>query len=139
MAKLLGLDKLARFFRIIRENGGIFGSLRTIFRVDELKTGTLVGEDKYGNKYYENDMYFYGRNRWVIYSERVGLNYDGSQVPAEWFGWLHYKTDLLPHQDPSRPKYKWMADHVSNMSGTSKAYMPYSTTRPKIEAWKPPN
>lgn len=19
------------------------------------------------------------------------------QVPAEWFGWLHYKTDLPPH------------------------------------------
>lgn len=73
-----------------------------------------------------------------MYSEKVGLNYDASQVPAEWFGWLHYKTDLPPHLDPTRPKYKWMSDHTPNLSGTSKAYMPYSTTRTKIEGWQPP-
>lgn len=78
-----------------------------------------------------------GRNRWIIYAEKTGFNYDGSQVPAEWFGWLHYKTDLPPHKDPNRPKYKWMIDHTPNPSGTPNAYMPYSTTRPKIEAWKP--
>lgn len=138
MAKLLGLDKVSTFFRILKENGGIFGSLRTLFRTDDLKTGVLVGEDKYGNKYYENNSYFYGRNRWVIYNEDVGLNYDGSQVPAEWFGWLHYKTDYLPNEDPGRPKYKWMSAHTPNFSGTSRAYMPYTTTRPKVEAWKPP-
>lgn len=26
------------------------------------------------------------------------MDYDGSQVPAEWFGWLHYKTDLPPNE-----------------------------------------
>lgn len=31
------------------------------FRRDKLKTGTLVGEDKFGNKYYENPSYFYGK------------------------------------------------------------------------------
>ena len=31
------------------------------FRTDDLKFGDLVGEDKYGNKYYENNMYFYGK------------------------------------------------------------------------------
>ena len=138
MAKLLGLDKVAKFFQIIRDNGGFLNSLGVLYRIDELKSGTLVGEDKYGNKYYENKSYFYGSNRWVIYSEKVGLNYDGSQVPAEWFGWLHYKTDLLPHQDPARPKYKWMIDHKPNLSGTYEAYMPYSTTKPKIQPWKPP-
>ncbi|XP_026670812.1 NADH dehydrogenase [ubiquinone] 1 alpha subcomplex subunit 12 isoform X2 [Ceratina calcarata] len=105
---------------------------------DELKYGDLVGEDKFGNKYYENNSYFFSSNRWVIYSERYGMDYDGSQVPAEWFGWLHYKTDLPPHRDPNRPKYKWMAEHKPNMSGTNAAYMPYSTTPPKIEPWKPP-
>ncbi|EFN66947.1 Probable NADH dehydrogenase [ubiquinone] 1 alpha subcomplex subunit 12, partial [Camponotus floridanus] len=105
---------------------------------DELKTGTLVGQDKYGNRYYENNMYFVGRNRWVIYADKVGFNYDGSQVPAEWFGWLHYKTDLTPDKDPARPKYKWMLDHQQNLSGTNEAYMPYSTTKPKIEPWQPP-
>lgn len=66
-----------------------------------------------------------------------GVEYDGSQVPAEWFGWLHYKTDLIPEKDPSRPHYKWMADHTENMSGRPGQFMPYSTTRPKIEAWDP--
>ena len=44
----------------------------------------MVGVDKYGNKYFENPTYFYGRNRWVIYNEKVHLEYDGSQIPAEW-------------------------------------------------------
>ena len=30
--------------------------------MDDLKEGTLVGEDKYGNKYYENKRYFYGKS-----------------------------------------------------------------------------
>ncbi|XP_011169536.1 NADH dehydrogenase [ubiquinone] 1 alpha subcomplex subunit 12 [Solenopsis invicta] len=137
-AKLLGLDKAATLLRTVRDHGGIIGSIKTLFRVDELKSGTLVGEDKYGNRYYENNAHFVGRNRWIIYADKVGLNYDGSQVPAEWYGWLHYKTDLPPHKDPSRPKYKWMQDHQQNMSGTDQAYMPYSTTRPKIEPWRPP-
>ncbi|NP_001165800.1 NADH dehydrogenase (ubiquinone) 1 alpha subcomplex, 12 [Nasonia vitripennis] len=137
MAKWLGLDKVNNFLQIIKHNGGIWGSLRTLYRMDELKFGDCVGEDKYGNKYYENNMYFVGRNRWVVYNPKVHLNYDASQVPAEWFGWLHYKTDLLPHRDPHRPKYKWMVEHTPNLSGTDKAYMPYSTTKPKIEAWQP--
>lgn len=90
-----------------------------LHRQDDLKTGDLIGEDKYGNKYFENKMFFYGRyiglfarqwinygvelffagrNRWVEYNEKLALDYDGSQVPAEWFGWLHYKTDLPPNK-----------------------------------------
>ncbi|KAF6204119.1 hypothetical protein GE061_002459 [Apolygus lucorum] len=132
------MDKLQNALKVLKQNGGITGSLFKLFRQDELKHGDLVGEDKYGNKYFENNYYFYGRNRWVEYSDQVFLNYDGSQVPAEWFGWLHYKTDLPPHKDPNRPKYHWMADHKENKSGTNEQYVPYSTTRPKIEAWVPP-
>ena len=65
-------------------------------RTDDLKDGTFVGEDKYGNKYYENDRYFLGKNRWVRYNPNVHLEYEGSMVPAEWFGWLHNKTDFPP-------------------------------------------
>ena len=39
---------------------------------------------------------FAGKNRWVAYNEKSGMEYDGSMVPAEWFGWLHYKTDFPP-------------------------------------------
>ncbi len=30
---------------------------------DDLKLGTLVGTDKYGNKYFENNEYFYGKSK----------------------------------------------------------------------------
>ncbi|XP_059062610.1 probable NADH dehydrogenase [ubiquinone] 1 alpha subcomplex subunit 12 [Achroia grisella] len=137
IGKILALDKVATFFNIIRQNGGIRASLYKLYRQDELKDGVLVGEDKYGNKYFENPRYFYGRNRWVEFSDDYNMNYDGSQIPAEWFGWMHYKTDLPPQQDPARPHYKWMSDFTENLSGTTGQYTPYSTTRPKIEAWVP--
>lgn len=31
-----------------------------IHRVNDLKTGTLIGTDKYGNKYYEDKRNFFG-------------------------------------------------------------------------------
>ncbi|CAH2056274.1 unnamed protein product, partial [Iphiclides podalirius] len=138
VGKYLALDKLATFFNIIKQNGGIRGSLYKLYRQDELKDGVLVGEDKFGNKYFENPRYFFSRNRWVEYSDKFNMDYDGSQVPAEWFGWLHYKTDLPPHEDPNRPKYKWMLDYNENMSGTTGQFTPYSTTKSKIEPWIPP-
>lgn len=107
--------------------------------MDDVRIGTLVGNDRYGNQYFENKRFFYGRNRWVEYAPQYWLDYDGSQVPAEWFGWLHYKTDLPPYADKSRPNYKWMALHTENMSGTSGQYVPYTTVPQKIEAWRPPS
>jgi NADH:ubiquinone oxidoreductase subunit len=32
----------------------------------------------------------------VVYNPKYNVDYDGSMVPAEWFGWLHYKTDKTP-------------------------------------------
>jgi len=132
------LDKIAKFWEIISFNGGIRNSLFKMYRFDDLKIGKLVGTDKYGNKYYENNYYFYGRNRWVEYAPHIHMNYDGSQIPAEWFGWMHYKTDRIPTEDPHRPQYKWMTDHSENLSGTPDQYAAYSTVKPKIEAWQPP-
>lgn len=60
----------------------VFLYFATVYRQDELKDGTLVGEDKFGNKYFENPRYFYGRNRWVEYSDNYNMNYDGSQVSS---------------------------------------------------------
>ncbi|KAK2710629.1 hypothetical protein QYM36_011973 [Artemia franciscana] len=81
---------------MLKQNGGIIGSTKKLFYTDDLKDGTLIGVDKYGNKYFENKRYFVCRSRWVQYNEDVGLNYDGSQIPAEWYGWMHYKTDIPP-------------------------------------------
>ncbi|CAH0549445.1 unnamed protein product [Brassicogethes aeneus] len=137
MANYFGLSAITNFFKTISSHGGLRASLAKMYRMDSVRMGTCVGTDKYGNKYYENKSYFYGRNRWIEYAPYYALEYDGSQIPAEWFGWMHYKTDLIPSQDPSRPQYKWMTDHTENLTGTPGQYMPYSTTRPKIEAWSP--
>ncbi len=32
-----------------------------------MRAGTLVGEDKFGNKYYENPEYFYGMSNYCLY------------------------------------------------------------------------
>lgn len=137
MAKFFGLDKVARIFQIIKFNGGLRASIYKYYRNDDLKIGELIGTDKYGNRYYQNKMYFYGRNRWVEYADHVNMDYDGSQIPAEWHRWMHYITDDPPNKVVP-VHHKWMIDHKENLSGTSQAYMPYSTTKPKIQAWVPP-
>lgn len=90
-----------------------------------------------------------GRNRWVIYGNRFGWDYEGSQVPPEWLvfccclivfrhRWLHHSTDETPVSKPLK-KLDWYAEHSENLTlEKAKKYVPYSTTRPKIEAWKPP-
>nr|CAH7715225.1 unnamed protein product [Callosobruchus chinensis] len=134
-----GIDRFFDFLKTMKAAGGLKASLYKLYRMDSLRPGVLVGCDKYGNKYYENRHYFLGRNRWVEYAPHYALEYDGSQVvPAEWFGWLHHRTDLLPDKDCSRPKYKWMPEHTENLSGTPGQYMPYSTSKQKIHAWVPP-
>uniref|UniRef100_A0A7N6ALQ6 NADH dehydrogenase [ubiquinone] 1 alpha subcomplex subunit 12 n=1 Tax=Anabas testudineus TaxID=64144 RepID=A0A7N6ALQ6_ANATE len=50
-------------------HGGVRGLLLQFFRVNDLKTGTLIGVDKYGNKYYEDKKhYFFGEKNYVPYS-----------------------------------------------------------------------
>ncbi|KAL1132694.1 hypothetical protein AAG570_010646 [Ranatra chinensis] len=113
-----------------------FLSIHNFFSTDSLKFGRFVGEDGYGNKYYENPYYFFGTDRWVIYNPRVGLNYDGSQIPAQWFGWMHHTTDQVPCEKDFTC-HRWMSDHTPNMTGTPMQYVPYSTVKEKSIAWDP--
>ncbi|ESO11060.1 hypothetical protein HELRODRAFT_72173 [Helobdella robusta] len=132
----LYLEKL-RHLRYAIKQHGVFGSVLQLFRTDEIKWGTLVGQDKFGNKYYQNKLYFMGRSRWVYYSDKnFGWDYDGSQVPAEWHRWLHYITDEPPTKS-DLVKYDWLAEHQENVTGQKSMYYPFSTTTPKIKAWKP--
>ncbi|NXC95921.1 NDUAC dehydrogenase, partial [Certhia familiaris] len=114
-----------------------------ILRVNDLKTGNLIGIDKYGNKYYEDKRNFFGRHRWVVYTDEMnGKNtfweVDGSMVPPEWHRWLHSMTDDPPTTHPPvARKFIW-ENHKFNVSGTPEQYVPYSTTRKKIHEWIPP-
>ncbi|HTM21418.1 MAG TPA: NADH:ubiquinone oxidoreductase subunit NDUFA12 [Kofleriaceae bacterium] len=100
-------------------NGATIGIHNTVKR-----RARLVGEDAFGNRYYEarddRDSYDRGRpRRWVIYRGYA----DASKVPAEWHGWLHYTFDEPPTVTPL-PRQSWEKEHLPNLSGTIHAYRP---------------
>lgn len=101
-------------------------------------SGRFVGEDKFGNRYYQNRE---GKRRWVVYNGTV----EASRVPAEWHGWLHYTFREPPTVATPRIK-PWEKEHVPNMTGTEMAYRPsgslaasgrHAPTTDDYEAWKP--
>uniref|UniRef100_A0A1D1YW74 NADH dehydrogenase [ubiquinone] 1 alpha subcomplex subunit 12 n=1 Tax=Anthurium amnicola TaxID=1678845 RepID=A0A1D1YW74_9ARAE len=125
--------------RAIREKGirGVLremkeeGYLRCLPDGNLLKTkihnigATLVGVDKFGNKYYEKleDTQF-GRHRWVEYAEK--RRYNASQVPPEWHGWLHFITDHTGDELLMlRPK-RYGVEHRQNFSGEGEEYIYHS-------------
>ncbi|KAH0616755.1 hypothetical protein JD844_028126 [Phrynosoma platyrhinos] len=84
------------------------------------------------------------RHRWVIYTEEMnGKNtfweLDGSMVPPEWHRWLHCMTEDPPTTHPPVPRKFIWENHKMNLSGTPGQYVPYSTTRKKIQEWIPPS
>lgn len=50
--------------------------------------------------------------------------------------WLHHMTESSPIDNPPQER-KFIQDYEENYSGTRSQYVPYSTTRPKIESWQP--
>ncbi len=112
---------------------------------DIRRRSDFVGEDEYGNRYYEDrrssldDKDYY--RRYVIYR---GLA-EPSKVPAEWHGWLHHTFDEPPTEAPLKRK-AWETDHTPNMTGTLWATKPkgaISADRSRqaadsdYEAWTP--
>jgi len=143
MSKVLqffGID-LPKAARIYAQNGNsIKGNLYAFYRQSFLKDGTLIGTDGHGNKYYENKEFAIGRSRWVIYAPKFGMDFDASMVAPEWYGWMHYKTDELPTAPTlATPIYvDAVSPHTPHMTcNTTEAYMPYSTSKPKVQAWTP--
>jgi len=78
--------------------------------------GELVGEDRFGNRYYREKGG--GRRRWVIYN---GIP-EASKVPPEWHAWLHRTVDAPP--DANAPAPVWLQEHLPNLTGTDAAYLP---------------
>tara|TARA_B100001996_G_C18360656_1_gene477646 strand:+ start:76 stop:435 length:360 start_codon:yes stop_codon:yes gene_type:complete len=103
-----------------------FGTyLKTLFY------GKLVGEDKYGNKYYrsKND------ERWVVYSNTV----EASKINSDWYLWIHHTINETPDKNNEK-KYDWQKDHSENLTGTINSYKPNkiskSKKQKKYESWK---
>uniref|UniRef100_A0A2K6SH50 NADH dehydrogenase [ubiquinone] 1 alpha subcomplex subunit 12 n=1 Tax=Saimiri boliviensis boliviensis TaxID=39432 RepID=A0A2K6SH50_SAIBB len=111
------VEVLKRGLQQVSGHGGLRGYPRMLFRVNDVKIGTLVGEDKYGNKCCE----------------------DKNTVPPEWHRWLHSMTDDPPTVKPLTPhKFIWTT-HKFNVTGTPDQYVSYSTARKKIQEWIPPS
>jgi NADH:ubiquinone oxidoreductase subunit len=83
--------------------------------------GKLVGTDTQGNKYYTSKRACSGQKakRWVAYKDKV----EPSLVPAEWHGWLHYRTNTPP-TEKTPVAYSWQKAHTPNFTGSSQAYFP---------------
>lgn len=87
----------ANFIRALREFG-VVETARKLHQLKTLKFGSLVGVDRFNNRYYENtEDYPYGHHRWIEYDGyRSFYSVDPSEVPPEWFSWLHGTTDTPP-------------------------------------------
>ena len=105
------------------------------------RKGEQVGEDRFGNRYFQERGKPRGRcrpRRWVLYKGSP----EASKVPAEWHGWLHYTVDQIPLNRLSKAKV-WQKPHLPNLTGTIDAYRPpgdlkYRTKLPEsYEPWKP--
>ncbi len=94
-----------------------------------------VGNDEFGNEYFINKK---NGKRFVIYNGVV----EPSKIPAEWHGWMHYNTDLLP-VNINTHKFSWQKIHLPNLTGTKNAHSPKNSsvknTSAGYEAWKPNN
>jgi NADH:ubiquinone oxidoreductase subunit len=90
-------------------------------RIHTARHGRRMGEDTFGNVYYEakdGSGPADRARRWVIYNGVA----DASKVPPEWFGWLHYTFDETPAADYQAKS--WQKPHIDNRTGTPDAYRP---------------
>ena len=87
------------------------------------RTADFVGEDEFGNKYYEartnRDSYDRHKRRWVTYRGYA----ESTKVPPGWHGWLRYTYDEPPTKAPL-PRRSWEKDHVPNLTGAVGAWRP---------------
>lgn len=104
--------------------------------------GKPVGQDEFGNTYYEGGTDSEGRTRrWVIYK---GYS-EASAIPPGWHGWMHHRVDTAPVSEDYKAR-DWQKPHQPNLTGTPAAYRPKgsvlsNTKRPQVtgdyDAWTP--
>lgn len=106
------------------------------------RKGKRIGEDQFGNIYYEGSTDKEGRpRRWVIYKKYS----EASTIPPDWHGWIHHRADIPPSQENYKA-YAWEKQYLPNLTGTESAYAPKGSIahhgkRPRVSgdynAWSP--
>lgn len=85
------------------------------------KFGTYMGCDAAGNRYYENRVdYPAGQHRWVEPGDIH--NFDATQVPPEWHGWLTSMNDCTPTTED-----EYFADKLAHLRSGEISHAPYRT------------
>ena len=100
-------------------------------RLETFLFGKFVGEDEFGNKYYQSKK----DKRWVIYNDEI----DSSKIPSEWYSWIHHTKNKIENVHKFQ-KYDWQKPHQFNQTGTEKAYNPSKSkneqVKKKYSSWR---
>ncbi|POR31913.1 NADH:ubiquinone oxidoreductase kD subunit [Tolypocladium paradoxum] len=103
----------------------------------DTKHGRLIGQDRAGNKFFENTQELPLRTRWVEYAKH---DYDAAQIDPGWHAWISYSVDQPPTHDALMVAGTRLFEkpHAQpNYTQTRGAFKTYSTTKPKLTAWEP--
>ncbi|KND86688.1 putative NADH dehydrogenase [ubiquinone] 1 alpha subcomplex subunit 12 [Tolypocladium ophioglossoides CBS 100239] len=93
-----------------------------------IKHGRLIGQDRAGNKFFENGEELPLRTRWVEYAKH---DYDAAQIEPGWHAWISYSVDQPPTQDPLMVTGTRLFEKPHpqpNYTQTRGAFKTYSTT-----------
>ena len=98
-------------------------------RLYTLFYGKKVGEDNFGNKYFQNR----NGSRWVIFKGEI----EATQIPIEWYSWIHHTKNKIENSHDLK-KYNWQKDHLSNQTGSDNSYHPkkFKNVKKKYKSWK---
>lgn len=90
-------------------------TLWKLYNPGDVKFGQFVGEDRFGNKYYEDPTEVHGQQRWCEFKLKSFDPIDASQIPPEWHMWLQQITDAKP-SDPGQNPDNWEHIPVAKVS-----------------------
>ncbi|KYK60865.1 NADH dehydrogenase [Drechmeria coniospora] len=105
--------------------------------IGDTKAGRLIGTDRAGNKFFENNEELPLRTRWVEYAQH---DYDAGQIDPGWHAWISYSVDKPPTEDALMQVGKRSFEKpgpIFNWTQTRGAFKTYSTTKPKLRTWEP--
>lgn len=80
-----------------------------------------MGSDAMGNRYYENRVdYPMGQHRWI---EPADIhNFDATQVPPEWHGWMTHMNDVTPTTEE-----QYIEDKMKDLRTAEISHAPYQS------------
>ncbi|CAG7560018.1 unnamed protein product [Fusarium equiseti] len=116
---------------------GIKDYFRQMLYIGDTKAGVLIGTDRAGNKFFENQEELPLRTRWVEYAKH---DYDAAHIEPGWHAWMSYAVDKPPTEDPLLQAGKRAFEPtraLANFTQSQGAFKTYNTAKSKIHAWEP--